>query len=122
MKSIKQAFLAHKNELKEIAVDKLGISVYIGKWSGRERATVLSQMGGIEKLEDSKMYDEMIIGMAKILQITLKDDDGTRAFDDSDEDFNVIMNIDGEIIQDLFSAVMAYNGLAENAVVDAAKN
>ena len=123
--SIKQAFLSHKNELKKLHVEDLGVDVYISKWSGIDRARILPVVGTfskLEELEEDKKYKEMFSGMAKVIQETLKNEDGTRVFDSSEEDFNLVLNFNGEELERLFGEIMEQNGVGEKEIVEAAKN
>ena len=45
-----------------------------------------------------------------------------RVFEDTDEDLEILLNFDGELIQEIFEAIMSVNGMGEKAVVEAAKN
>ena len=122
MNKLKQAFLQNKDSLKKITVKEFGIDVYVSKWSGKDRAKITPLAVEIEKLGDEEKYEEMFSMMAKIVQLTLKDEKGDRVFDDSEEDFNIVYNSDGAVLQDLFQEIMAYNKMTEEAVREAAKN
>lgn len=122
MNKLKQAFLQNKDALKKIVVKEFGIDVYVSKWSGKDRAKITPLAVEIEKLGDEEKYEEMFSMMAKIVQTTIKDENGDRIFDDSDEDFETVFNSDGEVLQNLFSEVMKHNGMTEEAVKEAAKN
>lgn len=127
MNNIKQAFLNNKSKLKKIEIKELDIDVYISKWSGKDRARMIPLAEKIESLQDeteteTNKYEEMFTVMAKIVQETLKDENGDRVFDDSEEDFKLVDNFDGEIVQNLFEKIMSHNGMSEEAVKEAAKN
>lgn len=114
--SIKQAFLNYKNKLKEIKIEELGVSVYVAKWSGKDRARVITKVGDIEKLGQ----DKMIKAMTELVLEFVKDENGNRVFEDSD--LKTLMEFDGEIIQRIFEEIMNYNGLGDPEVKEAAKN
>jgi len=120
--NIKQAFLNSKKQLKEIEIKEFEITAYIGKWSGKDRARMLERVGNIDKLEESKNYGEMVNHMATVVQESLKDAEGNRVFTDSTEDFDLLMEVDGDVIQDIFEEIMDYNRLGKQEVVEASKN
>jgi hypothetical protein len=121
MNNIKQAFLGG-NKLKKITIEEFGIDIYISKWSGNDRAKILPVAMQIEKLSDEEKYEEMFSMMSKVVQSAVKDIDGKRVFDDSEEDFELLYNSDGKVIQDIFEEIMSYNGMTGEAVKEAAKN
>jgi hypothetical protein len=123
LNKIKQAFLDSKNKLKAIVVPELGETVYIGKWSGIQRATIIPEIIGIEEEENkSEKYKDTVKGMAKIVQVSLLDGEGNRVFEDSDEDLAVLLNFDGEVVEKLFTEILEHNGIGEKALPEAAKN
>jgi len=120
--NIKQAFLNYENKLKKIDIEEIGTSIYIKKWSGLDRARILPQITGIDELAEDQKYKEMFLGMAKIIRETALEKDGSKAFEDTQDDFNLLINSPGDIIQDIFEEIMSYNGMGEKEIKEAAKN
>ena len=122
MNDIKQAFLNSKKTLEPIEVPELGTKVYIGKWSARQRSVILPDIIAIGDESNKDKYSEMVEGMAKVVQGTLKDIEGNRVFEDTAEDLAILLDFDGEVIEKLFNKILDYNGIGENAIPEAAKN
>ena len=121
--SIKQSFINAGKKNKAIEIKEIGETVYINKWTAKQRAVIIPDLSGFEEAESNKeKYKDMITNMAKIVQVSLLDADGQRVFEDTQEDLEILLNFDGEIIEKLFTEILDYNGMGEDKVKEAAKN
>ena len=119
---IRDSFINYNNKLKEIKIKELETSIYIKKWSGLDRAKMIPLVSGIDELEEEQKYEKMYSGMAKIIQESALDENGNRAFEDTEEDFKLLENFPGDIIQEVFEEIMAHNGMEKDNIKEAAKN
>lgn len=119
---IRDSFINYNNKLKEIKIKELETSIYIKKWSGLDRAKMIPLVSGIDELEENEKYEKMYSGMAKIIQESALDENGNRAFEDTEEDFKLLENFPGDIIQEVFEEIMAHNGMEKDNIKEAAKN
>ena len=119
--NIKEAFLSAKSLLKEVTIEAWDITVYIRKWSAAERTAYLKNIISIEGQQVS-LKGDMQEEMVKMLQITLCDENGVRAFTDSKEDFDLLNSKDADVIERLFKLATEYNGMGENSEKEAIKN
>lgn len=113
--------LASRNfGVKEIEVPELDGSVYIRKWSGKDRAKFLS--ASIKPQGDSVgvNYDTIFDNMALVVAISLCDKSGKRLFNDNEVE--VISELDADVIQKIYEEALKLNTLNATAVEDAAKN
>lgn len=122
MNNIKQAFLNYKLKTIEIDVKEIGVKLYAKKWSAKERAKILSSVQKVEQLQDENNIIDMYETMSKIIQQTALEENGNRVFNDTKEDLEILLNFDGELIQEVFEQIMDINGMGEKAVKEAAKN
>jgi hypothetical protein len=121
--SIKQSFINANRKSKAIEIEEIGETVYISKWSAKQRAIIIPGISGFEEAEtNAQKYEEMIRGMARIVQVSLLDSSNARVFDDSQEDLEILLDFEGDVIQHLFNEILDYNGLGESNVKEAAKN
>lgn len=112
-------FLLNSKKRKEI---KLGeFSVYINKWTARERANIIPKIMEAQKEEGNQNLKLIYEKMASILVECLKDFEGKRVFAEFETDL-LLDNIDGELLDNLFKEILDFNNLTDNAVPDAAKN
>jgi hypothetical protein len=117
MSNIKE-FLLNSKKRKEIQLD--GFSVFINKWTGRERANILPKIMDTQN-EDTQDIKVIYGKMALVLVECLLDYEGNRVFEDGEKDL-LLDNIDGELLDNLFKEILDFNNLTEKAVPDAAKN
>jgi len=122
MMGIKNAFLQAiaSKPLLEVKIEDYGITCYIGKLSAGERAEILAatRLTDAEGGNAVSIQDQMCV----TLRAALREQDGSRAFQATDEDLQVIRDMDGAVVAALFEQIVDFNGLSEKAVVEAVKN
>jgi hypothetical protein len=120
----KTAFLKSKNSVKKIELTELESPVYIRKWSAGERIEFTKQsIASIDKkgeaeIDTQKVFDQQI----KFLQIILCDEAGKRIFNDSQEDYAELAQVDGDIIETLWNEAWEFNSMGKAAMDKAVKN
>ncbi len=121
---MKSAFLKAiaSKPLLEVKIEDYGMTCYIGKLSAAERSEILksamySGEDG-EKTKAASVQDQMCY----TLRVALREADGTRAFQETEEDLQILRDMDGAVIAVLFDAAIEFNGLSQKAVPAALKN
>jgi hypothetical protein len=119
---IKNAFLQAiaSKPLLEVKIEEYNMTCYIGKLSAGERAEVLAAT----RLTDGEVSNAVSIQdqMCVTLRAALREADGSRAFQNTEEDLQVIRDMDGAVVATLFEQVVDFNGLGDKAVATALKN
>ena len=121
---MKNAFLKAiaSKPLLEVKIEDYGITCYIGKLSAAERSEILknaiSPSADGEKTQATSVQDQMCY----TLRAALREADGTRAFQETEEDLQILRDMDGAVIAVLFDSVIDFNGLSQKAVPAALKN
>lgn len=117
----REQILAQKNfGIKEIDVPELGGSVYIRKWSGKDRAKFLQASITVDSGNVDVKYEKIFDNMSLVVALSLCDETGARMFNDDEIDFISEMNAD--IIQTIYQESLTLNSLVQESVKDAAKN
>jgi len=106
--------------VKEIEVPEWNGSVFIRKWSGKDRAKFLKASTKIQGEDVGANFDTIFDNMALVVVISLCDEDGVRLF--ADEDQEMLAEKDANAIQRIYEAVLVLNALNQTAVQDSAKN
>ena len=114
---------ARISNLKTIEVPEWGGSVYLRKWTGKDRNRFLEDSVKISSGGDVEVkYDKLLDNMLKAVALSLCDETGTRLFEDSEEDIALLADKEADVLQMLYDEVMALNALNSTATADAAKN
>ena len=108
----KQAFLDKKIQTKKIEVPEWNDHVYVKKLSAGERSILITSNA------ESQGMDSVV----KTLQLVICDENGTRIFDNSEEDFNLLNSKDGVVLENIFNKVLEFNSLGEEEEKQAIKN
>jgi hypothetical protein len=117
----RQKGLELKKQLKEVEVT--GLKAFIGKFTAGERELIMPAIVAASENADSKeKYKGMFNSMAEVVQFAIKDGNGERVFDDSEDDLSIVKSLDGESVQTLFEEILEFNGLTDEAVKEEAKN
>jgi hypothetical protein len=120
----KVAFLRPKNSIKKIELPELESPVHIRKWSAAERieftnksVTSVSTDGKAE-IDTQKVLEQQI----RLLQFVICDESGNRMFNDSDEDYKELSEVNDDIIQLLWTEAWNFNNSGKPALDEAIKN
>ena len=119
---LRESFLkaiAEKPLLK-VEIEDYGITAYIGKLSAGDRTEIVRR--AFTKNEAGDVKESPLEQMCMLLQIALRNEDGSRAFEDNEEDLTIIKQMDGAVVSVLFDQAMEFNSLTVNAVGKALKN
>jgi len=113
--------------VKKVNVPEWDGYVYLRKWSGKERFSVLKEIKKIGSIEDIMNqddegidYEELQNVMLTIVCKSLSDSQGIRLY--ADNEISELDKKDPDVIQYLFAESMRVNGLGEKSVEESAKN
>ena len=114
--------MINKETLSKIAVVELKIesandTAYFKKWNGKDR---MQHLTGIMNMKDVEDVEQNVSFIAGIVQSSLTDEKGNNIY--SENEIDSIKEIDGEILDELFSKVLIANGLGEKSLKDEVKN
>lgn len=108
--------------LKEIEVSEWGGSVFLKKWSAKERNMYMAKSVNIDETGGHVNWETIFDNMILAVALSLCDNEGKRLFTDSPEDLEILSNKNGDVLQKLFEEIMVINGLATKSIEEAAKN
>lgn len=109
--------------LKQIEIPEWGGSIYLRKWSGKDRNKFLAASVSISGNGDVEVnYNSLFDNMVKAVALTLCDETGLRLFDDSEEDVSLLGNKEHDVLQRLYNESIELNSLKAGSVEEAAKN
>lgn len=120
----KIAFLKPKNSIKKIELPELESPVFIRKWSAAERIEFTNQTvtsidsSGKAEIDTQKVLEQQI----KLLQFVICDESGNRIFNNSDEDYKELSEVNDDIIQSLWTEAWNFNNGGKPALDEAVKN
>lgn len=118
----KQAFLDRKPVVKRIEVPEWDDFVFIKKMSAGERVQLMKNTTKIDGknvgLDESNFMDSIV----RTVQMVLCDEAGVRIFDNSEADFEMLNDRDGQVLEKLFYEIMSFNGMGAVEEKDAIKN
>ena len=109
-------------DLKEVQVTEWGGSVYLRKWSGKDRSYFWSKSIIADESGAKVNWDSMFNNMVLAVSLSLCDGLGCRLFSNSDKDLAILGSKNGDVIQRLYSEAISMNGLAADSLNEAAKN
>jgi hypothetical protein len=118
----KQAFIDRKPVVKKVEVPEWDDFVYIKKMSAGERVQLMRNTTKIEGKDVSLDQDNFMDSIVRTVQMVLCDENGVRLFNNSEEDFNILNDKDGVVLEKIFYEVMAFNGLGVESENEALKN
>lgn len=118
----KQAWMDRKPSVKRIEVPSMGDFTYIKKMTGAERAALLAGTVTVDGKAVAFNQDAFVTTMSRTVQIALCDESGVRLFNDSEDDFNLVNSMDGDVLDLLFEAITAFNSIGAAEETEALKN
>ena len=109
--------------ISEVKIEEFENPVYIRRMTAAERAALVKRT---VKFEDDKVqveYSNLYDSMARLVSVTLCDENGNRIFSDSEEDIKELLEkCDAMILEKLYNEAAKLNGLGEEAIKTASKN
>lgn len=118
----KQAFMDRKPVVKRIEIPEWDDFVYIKKMSAGERVQLMKNTTKIQGKEIGLDEENFMDSIVRTVQMVLCDELGVRLFDNSEDDFKILNDKDGVLLERLFQEVMAFNGLGVESEKEAIKN
>jgi len=105
--------------VKEIEILDVG-KVFIRKWSGKDRAKFLQASISVNGENVDVKYDKIFDNMSLVVALSLCDESGKRMF--SDEELDLIGELDADVIQEIYQESLKLNSLAPKSLEESAKN
>jgi len=118
----KQAFLDRKPAVKCIEISEWEDCVYIKKMTVGERFQLMKKSVNVSGKDVSVNEDTINESIVRACQLAICDDAGVRVFDDTDDDFRLLNEKEGVVLEMIFNEVMAFNGLGAVEEKEAIKN
>jgi hypothetical protein len=118
----KQDFIDRKPVVKKVEIPEWNDFVYIKKISAKERVQLVKNSTKVEGKEVSLDQDNFMNTIVQTVQVVLCDEKGVRLFDDSIEDFDMLNEKEGAILERLFDEITAFNGMGIEAENEALGN
>jgi len=105
-----------------VEVPEWGGTVYLRKWTGKDRSFFLSK--SIRESDDGAgvNWDTLFDNQVLVVALSLSDENGAKLFSASQEDLEILSSKDGNVIQMLYQEALILNGLAKKSLENAAKN
>ena len=107
---------------KEVEVPEWGGSVYLRKWTGKDRSLFWSKSVKASDEGAEMNWDTLFENQTLVVAMSLCDENGDKLFSTTDEDLAILGAKDGDIIQRLYTESLLINGLAQSSIGEAAKN
>jgi len=109
--------------ISEVKIEEFENPVYIRRMTAAERAAFIKSAVKFENDEVKVEYSNLFENMARLVSVTLCDENGKRIFSDSDEDIKEMLEkCDAIILEKLYNKAARLNGLGEDAIKTASKN
>ena len=108
--------------LKEVDVPEWDGSVFLRKWSGKDRSLFLSKSVDLSDDNPKVNWDTMFGNQVLAVAMSLCDENGEKLFSTTQEDLDILATKNGNVIQTLYEEALILNGLAKKSLEDAAKN
>jgi hypothetical protein len=109
-------------KVKTVEIPEWGGTVYLHKWTGKERSLFLSKSIHENDGGAGVNWDTLFDNQVLVVALSLSDENGTKLFSTSSEDLEILSSKDGNVIQMLYKEALLLNGLAKESVEEAAKN
>jgi hypothetical protein len=108
--------------LKEVEVPEWGGSVYLRKWTGKDRSLFWSKSVKASDEGAEMNWDTLFENQTLVVAMSLCDENGDKLFTTTEEDLAVLGAKDGDVIQRLYTESLLINGLAQISLEESAKN
>jgi len=106
--------------LKEVEVPEWGGTVYLRKWSAKDRNAYIAKSVNVDEGGAQVNYETIFDSQVWAVAMSICDEDGKRFF--TDEELDLLAAKNGDVIQRLCGEVFKLNGLAEKSIEEAAEN
>lgn len=107
--------------LKEIDVPEWGGTIYLRKWSAKDRNAYIGKSVNVDEDGSGHVnYEAIFDSQVWAVAMSICDEDGKRLF--TDDELDLLATKNGDVIQRLCEEVYKLNGLAEKSVEESAKN
>jgi hypothetical protein len=106
--------------IKEHEVPEWGGTVYLRKWSAKDRNAYIAKSVSVDENGGHVNYENVFDSVVWAVAMSLCDENGIRLF--ADNEIDILAQKNGDVMQKLCEEVYRLNGLASNSIEESAKN